>query len=764
MKRLAVIQNQSESLRASYADVARNFERYLTLPDYSFVSIDASNIEDLFRTASPVSIGQFDAVFITTNALSDGKTRDAIMRNAGSLRDFVEGGKGFYLGYQKKMSVSDQAASELGQLLPPPYGVAMLERPKSEGDSSQGAISVGASVSAGNNSFLLLSSPNAVDAQLVMEHCRENDFKAHVYRSSIRPENEAAYEIVLEDISYDDQRRLILANRSFLNGERVVVSTIAIDWEGHWRLLENIIRFICEGIPRVALISDEDNADSRFKFVQSTAKILGVTNRQYNDLSVPVEFQKVHDVYVVSAKWKRSEVEEFWNSISHGEESCFKHARQFRRLYHLGDATDASSSLARYVNYTSIDVLINQGLLWIESSFEGGLWSGGFWNTHDVLLMMDGLGLPVNSFLPAVLNDIESHLHVGGYDAVMGPSCGLLSLLNRLSIKNTEVLEACGFDLATRTSIARWIIDNLEGQSDVARNVAAIAIFGSGGADVVDALESEGKGELLRSLKASSRSGQSVSVDLLPSLSDMDLVRVVRLANGVATLEPSLKGALDELRKRQNPNGLWGSIGKTANIVVNLLELSGGEGEFVLDTDWQSSISLAVEAIRARFDDSVSSWAQNIQDTSMCIHALGLYRNQFFVESQELFETIEADLRTTEHTSAMGRSRIDLGDLFSREIRREKHLADLIKEIEDANQKISSLKDEAVAHSRSRQIFKIIAVASFLLFFCILFGMFMSEREALFRFFDEGDPLITIVIGALIAVPVALALNPRSKR
>ncbi len=88
-----------------------------------------------------------------------------------------------------------------------------------------------------------------------MTHCRENDFKAHVYRAVLAPKNEAAYEAVLEDRSYGGSRRLMLANRSSLYGERVVVSTIAVDWEGHWRLLENIVRYITEGMPRVALIA-----------------------------------------------------------------------------------------------------------------------------------------------------------------------------------------------------------------------------------------------------------------------------------------------------------------------------------------------------------------------------------------------------------------------------------------------------------------------------------------------------------------------------
>src|SRR5258708_39607127 len=95
----------------------------------------------------------------------------------------------------------------------------------------------------------------------------------------------------------------MVVNRSAIAGERVIVSTIAVDWENHERLLENIIRYITEGVPRVALIARSQTADLGFDFIRSTAKLLRVTNRQYAALAVPDEFARIHDVYVVSAKW-----------------------------------------------------------------------------------------------------------------------------------------------------------------------------------------------------------------------------------------------------------------------------------------------------------------------------------------------------------------------------------------------------------------------------------------------------------------------------
>src|ERR1051326_2292772 len=137
MYRVAVVQNQSESLRAGYADVARNFRTQLRMPDYEFVPFDGSNVAALFAAGSPSALGSFDALFVSTNAASDAKTRTTLEENVASLDQFLRSGKGLYVGYQKKMSASGSTPG--GALLPDPYRVTMSNRPSPEPDSSAGA-------------------------------------------------------------------------------------------------------------------------------------------------------------------------------------------------------------------------------------------------------------------------------------------------------------------------------------------------------------------------------------------------------------------------------------------------------------------------------------------------------------------------------------------------------------------------------------------------------------------------------------------------
>lgn len=762
MYRVAVVQNQSESLRAGYADVARNFRTDLGMSDYEFVPFDGSNIAALFTTGSPWALESYDTLFVSTNAASDTKTRTALKDNIASIDRFLRAGGGLYLGYQKKMSVeSDASIAEA--LLPDPYRVTMRNRPSSEPDSSTGNISIAARSPHAVGSFLLLNSPHEVTEELILTHCRENDFKSHVYRAVLVPANEAAFDTVLVDRSYDAARRLMLVNRSSIAGERVVVSTIVVDWENHRRLLENILRYITEGVPRVALIARSRSDDRDFDFIRSTAKLLRVANRQYRSLSVPDEFAGIHDVYVVSAKWPQVEVEHFWNSVRGPKPLTVQPAEAFRRLYHLGDPERGSTSLTRYVNYTSIDVVANDALLWLEQQFKGGFWAGGFWNTHDVLLMMDGLGLDVSAYLASVLSDIEPHLRPGGYDAVMGPSCGLLSMLNRLSIKYEEQLSASGFGTERRAQIASWILNNLEGQSDMARQVAANALFGRGGDSVLAALRDKGHGDAITALKGIVRNGLNVPRERMASLSEIELVRLVHLTYRERALETVCTAAVLELRERQDNAGLWGSVGRTAHIITSMLEIEDLQQALAKVPDWEEAVARAVESLRGSYNPELSSWGGIIQDTAMSVHALGLYRSRYNVESQEIFETVEMDTRLSQRSPSVGRARIDLGELFGRELDRESKFHALEREMETARQRVQVDSQALRRAHRQATIFQIFGGASFLLLTTLVASFLISpERTALVKVISGTGSLLGLVLGAMIAIPITYLLTPRA--
>jgi len=147
----------------------------------------------------------------------------------------------------------------------------------------------------------------------------------------------------------------------------------------------------------------------------------------------------------------------------------------------------------------------------------------------------------------------------------------------------------------------------------------------------------------------------------------------------------------------------------------------------------------------------------------MSAHALGLYRSRYDVESQELFETVEADARSRQRASSVGRARIDLGELFARELKREESLRALRQEVDAARrQRVTDAK--GLSHARRKAtIFQVFGGASFLLLVTLLASFLTSQREALKSVLSGTGSLLGLVIGAIIAVPITLLLSPPSR-
>jgi len=759
MFRVAILQNQSESFRSGYADVARNMSGHLQAEGYSFVTIDGGNVRELFDENSENHLSRFDSLFISTNSLSDEVTKDIFLDNQGAISRFLSSGRGVFLGYQKKLS-SSQNTMDSDWLLPEPFRVRMEVRPKNETDSSQGLVKASVIGEHSVAPFLLLNNPNEISDELIASHCKENDFKSHVYRSVLIPENEAAFEAVLDDISYGDTRRLMLVNRASFAGERVVVSTVAIDWEGHWKFLENVVRYITEGVPTVAMYSHPKRSDPAFEFVRSSARFLRVTHSEYSSLSVPSSFRNVHNVFLLSSKWDESEVKAFWSELAGPDPKSLRDATNFKRLYQLGDGARSHTSLTRFVNYTAIDVIANEALVWLERQFDGGMWSGSFWASHDILKTYMSLGMDVSSFLPGILEEVKPHLIPGGYDAVMGPSCGLLSLLNSLSENYENILTEAGFGISTRADIAFWILENLESQSDVARQVAARALFGAGSVKTLSELEGRGKKRALSLLRTTVAKALLASTDQVPSLSDIDLVRFIQLSSGNPALEAVFGASAKELTRRQGADGLWSSIALTSLIVVTLIEGVVPKEKSDHSDATRDVVARAVEGLRARFHDSIEPWGGVMQDVALAVQALGLFRATYDVGSQEIFESLEAESRLSRESVGIGKIRVDLKDLFARDLSKDKKIREIEKTNESQRETITRLKQDSIRARRSMAIFRVIGGISSLLFVALLVSFWFGERDALLNVIAGTGSLLGLIIGALIAIPITYLVTP----
>lgn len=766
MFKIAVIQNQSEAQRSGYADVQSNLSRWLPSTKYEFFKFDSSNIESLFDKDS--LLDSFDCIFLSTNAMSDAKTVQALQNNHVRLRKWIEMGKGFYFGYQKKATLS--ASSNMKEVsgdiannfafLPERLRFVMKERPADETDSSEGYISISDGTTSHNAQHLLLNSPNRIASETIIERCLKNDFKAHLYRCTIFPIIESSYTSVLKDISYSDshqQRDLLMVNRSSSNGERIVVSAIAIDWESNIELIENILEYLTAGMPFLAFIHGRNTTDESLKFLESSVRISGAAYRTYSGFEeITMRDLRIHGTFIISSEFKKADVDSFWRRIAESDTVSFVPSSKFKRLYHLH--SNPSSAITKYVNYTSLDRILNEAVLWTEQEYREGFWSGGFWNTHDILQMLMRVGVNIESFIPGVLDDISKHLKDDSYDGVMGPTCGLLTLLNQLSIHYSELLNNLGYDLNARVSIAKWICHHAVNRSETARQSAFLALHSPGGKRVLTELKQLGLEDQINNIESSSSIANLQ--DYIGRVSALSLLDLVRFAEIVRRLPGGLESSLNrELRNlllaRQKDDGSWGSIRDTARVVYALvLNNENGMAPAIED-----ELLRGIDYLRLMYDNPVMNWGNDFQITSECISALNSFNMRYSGRTRELLDAPEVLSNDFQKEHYTGSSRVDLEYAF-RTLQATKD--DFDRFLEDFNRVKDSLSRSELNRNmiRSRlQYFRIAFIATAFLLGAVLVTVTADFPDVL-RSLYRSTALVGGVTGALLSIGMSKIMAP----
>ena len=205
MYRVAVIQNESETLRSSYADVTRNLSELTRLESYEFVSFDSQNISELFAPGDN-SLLTFDSLFISTNATSEADTAQALEDNGQALTDFMRAGRGLFLSYQKKLT-SDPASPKSIPFLGPDYRLATVKRPEEDSGDGSVAFDVDTKKFESPGAHALVHHPFEVTADETLQRCLENDFKRHIYRTYFVFDRDRRFETVFVDKDYEDPPR-----------------------------------------------------------------------------------------------------------------------------------------------------------------------------------------------------------------------------------------------------------------------------------------------------------------------------------------------------------------------------------------------------------------------------------------------------------------------------------------------------------------------------------------------------------------------------
>jgi len=660
MYRIAVIENETELQRYGHAHVARNLALAVSLrPDakyYNFQSFTSANIGQLFQPGDNY-IMEFDALFLSTNACSDSVVLSHLRNHKDRMIEFIENEKGIYVGYQKKLSKENKSkdpddfrkaaktatANNPFEFLPSYYQFGLVEEFILDGsdekpefrtkESPEGDIKIYDK----NRSDVILNYPSEIQEYDILKQCRNNEFQNHLYKSSIYPVLSGSFETLLyDDTPNEDDKRILLARAIPKNKERIIVSSIALDWENHASLLLNIIEFIAKGIPRHAFIQGKDD-NSDFSYLISSAIISKIPCAKYSTIDeISAQMYSIHDIYYFAPSVKDTVVKRFWSKLSTEKGK--------KKIYHLltSDSSSEEFVLTQYSNSSALDTIKINVHAWLnnyQNTQARGFWDG-FWVTYDTLLMMHAIGLDYSPYLNGVYADMAKRRRGdGSYDRLIGCTLGMLKLLllfwpdKKAQICQThEWIISRIFPSGTSTTVDHMPISAFEKESFLItykENEEAIK-------DICRYnVKNESFDSLFHEVQTSFVEPQSRSNDC----SEIELCRHLQFCN---YFQLPYTHIVHAIMGKRDSEGKWAGVSRTAGVLIILLSTLGKED--ILRDKLDKRFEESINYIRMHYDATTSNWNNLVLDTVRAVQALYLYDKMFTLATRDFFETVQHDV------------------------------------------------------------------------------------------------------------------------
>jgi hypothetical protein len=404
---IALIQNQSEMIRYSYADARPllNFENY---------HFDLYTAENISKLGDALNHGVYDAILIGSNALNDQEIRDGLLKQKEQISKYLEQPKGLVILHQMKMTT----VSSYG-FLPSQYDVAAIDRKRD--NPRERAVEGELSIDPANKDHVVLLYPNVVKINIICKRCLETPGVEGLYWHYLKPLDDRMWVSLIRDSTYKQKRDLLFVSRADLP-PRIVLSSLTLDWHRQTELFENILRYVTEGRPDTAIIVRKGRKSFPFDYLVANLQVRKVPHSIYSQesvrlLEIPLN---VHRIIILDPAW----------SIRDIQNSDFqKVSRYFDKGSKLicFDRTDINKpSMVCVGGESEFERVKKNAIVWIISKFQGGLWDGSFWSTVDTLKVLKEFGEPLGQYKEEVLNYVRKHDIDGSYDEVFGASCALL--------------------------------------------------------------------------------------------------------------------------------------------------------------------------------------------------------------------------------------------------------------------------------------------------------------------------------------------------
>lgn len=785
MYRVAVIQNGIEMQHSGYVDAIPMYKKFSCIgrDKAEFTRFSGVNIHELFSQGEKY-LHDYDALILGTNATSDDDVYNVLLEESTKkiLNSFIEKGKGFLICSQKKFkpkqekstspeykvildtkddnflqNLNDTGKGELtftpikisrstkirkrsSSFLPARYEYVIDERPSNENSSNDGAKIFKRSFSLDQK--CLVSLPHIITDVMINNHCCNNSFQKHYYRDIISPVYDSAYQPVIVDYHGDSTRNLLMIAVP-QKKERIVISTMALDWASHEELLENIVNYLTRGIPHTAFIHKYNYDNHEMKLLTIDAELSKIGNIEYCSIENYLKNILWHSLVVFSPAFDETEVSHTWKKVKEGN--------PFTKAYHYRTVDD-ELVLVKYSNNTYIEQQKMDVLAWLNSKRGKKLWDNSLWKSYDVVKLLYSIGgdncsAIINLVVEAIIhkddNNKSHYKKDGSYDGVLAPSCGVLEILywseNEKYYNKTKKYLSDKFGELTSIHNKMFIIRSFYHCND---------------SDIHKLIEGF-------SLNSSTSYSDMIDLDLCLN-AEIAIILHIYSQNNKNSNKQWMINVLSELCSRQLQSGKWDSLSNTATILIfllqhmkNLKEILNGATEIDLLNKINILIDRGITSIKTAYSPQKFNWENNIVTTAKSLLALYLYDINSGYQSKDFLKNFVEESQTAANYNALNIALTSLDLAITDTNKKDNQIIEKEEHIITLDKTISKVY---------KRLYNVSLVTGFSLFGLVSTFIWLSIKEpvALSNITSEIFMWIPIAIGMAITPAVMFVIKKLS--
>lgn len=411
--RVGLVQNESELLRYSHADIFDLISSY----GYFVEQYTAENINNLYNNYKT-----YDALIFATNALLSRVTLEFFQKKDEVLNHFIEEkNKGVLFLFQMKFcELSDCGIKPLKEH----FNLSFKK-------SVQGPES-GRHLLAKNHGTLdfLLNSPNSINIDEIEYQCYNNKNTDGLYWGYISEHSESLIPLVCDQ---SEEKKVLFLTTENPHRGRVTFSMLVLDWQQHLDFLENTVRHVVEGPPNMAIIMSSNLPSLELTYlmsVLSSHKIRFQTYKKEN-ASLDTVPLNLHVSFVFDPLFSPSDVHKALQQTQLHDTQTVLFFDRRTGVPGLIYSRYAQHSLSRAMSQ-KLQVVFND-------YYETGSWCGSFWTTFDVLQCANLLHWPIAHYVESITQFVgKKRLLDGSYDNVFGATCALLEIYHWLGLHKSK--------------------------------------------------------------------------------------------------------------------------------------------------------------------------------------------------------------------------------------------------------------------------------------------------------------------------------------